>query len=242
MHPSRPLLLCAFLVAPAGASATMIGNPVSHPDAGRFALGIAGDTSATIMKAQECDGDACQAVWRPTQVGGRAELVLFRGVGLQGGGSYLYETIEEADYEGRGSSVWGGLEAAFPVGTQLWLAAVGQFQFTFSDDATANTDEQTRATRLRLAALLAWAPDDHGASVYGGFSFHPLYSQTTQLDRYQLEIDLRPLQPPGAVLGLEVRSQQVGLPWSDGDGRMLMGIEIAVESGLGGGLWLGAAF
>ncbi len=242
MTAHRLLATCLLLSAPADVFAEMIGSPVSHPDAGRFSIGATGEVGAVLVNAQDCEGDACQAVWRPAQVGGRAELVLARGLGLQGGGSWLHEDIPEAGYSGNGSSAWGGLELALPVGADLWVAAVGQYHFTFTDDSSLNTTEETRSSRVKLAGLLAWAPDDHGAVVYGGLSVHPLYQQRTLLDRYELEIEFHPVQPPGVVVGIELRSQPLGLPWSGNSGRMLMGVELRAESGVAGGIWLAAAF
>ena len=73
MTAHRLLATCLLLSAPADVFAEMIGSPVSHPDAGRFSIGATGEVGAVLVNAQDCEGDACQAVWRPAQVGGRAD-------------------------------------------------------------------------------------------------------------------------------------------------------------------------
>ncbi len=237
------LLLLASL--PTAAHAAMIGNPVSQPRAGRVSVAAAADTQAVVFEAQDCTGASCEAVWRPAQLGGRVELALLPGLGLQGGGSWLRETINEATYAGVGGVYWGGVEAALPVGHDLFLAAVAQYEHSSTTEQSGGSDRvlgSAVSDRLQVAGLLAWAPDDDTFCLYGGVAFHPLYSHHTVLDDLDVEIDLAHSLPVQGAVGIELRSGPLGLPWAGSSGRMFLGAEARIERGLAGGLTLGAAF
>ncbi len=244
MHASHPISVLALLLLPAGASAAMIGNPVARPSAGRVALGAAADAQEIVLRAHDCGGDACEAVWRPVQLGLRGELALARGLGLQGGGSWQRESISEAGYSGSGTMAWGGVEAALPVGGDLWLAAVAQLQWGLSRglDSQGEVQASNALSAAQAAALAAWAPGDDSFALYGGAAFHPYRSQVTVLEAHELELGLAPAFPVAGVLGVELRSDPVGVPWASSSSRVVFGVEARVEKGLGGHLWLGAAF
>jgi len=237
------LLLLALL--PTAAHAAMIGNPVSQPRAGWVSLAAAADTQAVVFDAQDCAGSSCEAVWRPSQFGGRIEVALLPGLGLQGGGSWLRENINEATYAGVGGVYWGGVEAAIPVGHDLFLAAVGQFEHSSTREQSAGSDRilgRAVSNRLRVAGLLAWAPDDDSFCLYGGLAFHPLHDHYTVLEDLDVQLQLGRSSPFQGALGLEMRSGPLGLPWASSSGRMVLGVEARIERGLAGGLTLGAAF
>ncbi len=245
MHPLRLTSLLILVLLPTTAGAAMIGNPVSRPSAGRLALGASADVRAMVFTADGCTGDSCQAVWRPSQLGGRAELSLFPGLGLAGGGSWMRETIDEATFAGVGASYWGGLEAAVTVGPDIYLAGVAQFEYSATREVGSSSGEllgRTASSRLQVAALVAWAPDDDSFALYGGPAFHPLHRHYTTLHDLDVEVTLRRSYPFLGVVGIELRSGPLGLPWATQSSRMVMGVEGRFERGMGGGLWLGAAF
>jgi hypothetical protein len=237
-------ILPTLLLWPAAAHATMLGNPVSDPAAGRVALGISGDAAAVMLSGVSCEGDACLAVNRPLQLGGRVELTLLRGLGLHGGGAWLHQQIGEAAFEGEGSLAYAGLDGALPLGSDLHLAAVVQIERSLSIDhsGSASPRSQCSTMRAQAAGLIAWAPDDHSFAAYGGAAFHPHYQQRASLEDLSLELSFQRAFPVAAVLGVELRSQPLGLPWATNSGRMVFGFEAQVERGVTGGLWLGAAF
>jgi len=237
------LLLLALL--PTAAHAAMIGNPVSQPRAGWVSLAAAAESQALVFDAQDCVGETCEAVWRPSQFGGRIELALLPGLGLQGGGSWLRENIHEATYTGVGGVYWGGVEAALPVGHDLFLAVVGQFEHSSTREQSGSSGQvlgHAVSNRLQLAGLLAWAPDDDSFCLYAGLAFHPLHSHYTVLDSLDVELELGRSFPVQGALGFEMRSGPLGLPWASSSGRMILGLEARIERGLAGGLTLGAAF
>jgi hypothetical protein len=236
-----PFGLLALSLAPTSALAAMIGNPVAVPEAGRVALGASASNAAVVMDATDCGGEHCQAVWRPVQLGGRAELALLRGVGLQGGGSWLREDLDEAGYSGAGASAWGGLELAVPVVPTVYLAAVGQFEWA-STHESGGGDDSSAHTRARVAALLAWSSDDHSFALYGGGAAQPWGQLSTSLADYSLELQLQRAFPVAGVLGMEMRSAPLGLPWAAHSGRVVFGAEAQVDYGISGALWLGAAY
>ncbi len=245
MAPLRCTSLLILALLPNAAHAAIIGNPVARPSAGWLAVGVAADAQASVYDARDCAGEACEAVWRPSQIGGRLELALLPGLGLQGGGAWMRETISEATYAGRGGAWWGGVEAAIPVGDEIHIAAVGQIEHSATrEQASGSTELLGRAitTSVQLAGLLAWAPEDDSFALYGGVAFDPLHRQFTALYDLDVELELYPAAPFEGVVGMELRSGPLGLPWASSSGHMVVGIEARVDRGLTGGLWLGVAY
>lgn len=236
-----PLGLLVLLVAPTTLQAAMVGNPVAIPDAGRFALGATAGSAAVVMDAADCGGAHCQAVWRPAELGGRAELALLQGVGLQGGGTWLREDIDEAGYSGSGIAAWGGLELAAPVTPTVYLAAVGQLEWSATSERGGG-DDTSAHTRVRAAGLVAWVPDDLNFALYSGAAIQPWGDLGTSLPDYPLELALQRAFPVAGVLGLELRSAPLGLPWAAHSARMVFGGEAQVDYGISGALWLGVAY
>ncbi len=238
-----PFALLALL--PQAAAAAMVGNPVARPQAGVVEIGLAAETRAVVFEVEGCASGACEAVWRPSQLGARVELSLLPGLGLQGGGSWMGESIPEASYDGVGGSYWGGVDLALPVGPEIYIAAVAQLERSATREEGSSSGSliaRTASTRALLAALMAWSPDDDSFALYGGPAFHPLHRHYTTLEDLEVQLHLRRSAPFWAVLGLELRSEPLGLPWAQSSGRMLMGAEAQIDRGLGGSLWLGAAF
>jgi hypothetical protein len=229
------------LLLPASAGAAMLGNPVALPEAGVITVGATASTASVVMDAAQCEGERCEAVWRPTQLGGRGELALLPGVGLQGGGTWLREDIDEAGYSGTGSSAWGGVELALPVGGEVFLAGVAQLEWAQTHERGGGEDASDH-TRARAAALLAWVPSDLSFALYGGGAFQPWGQLHTSLADYPLELQLQRAAPVAAVLGMEMRSGPLGLPWGEHPGRMVFGVEGQLDRGICGALFLGAAF
>jgi hypothetical protein len=244
--PRLPTLAAlTFALLPGAAQAAMVGNPVSRPQAGVLELGVAADTRAVVVEVDGCETGSCEAVWRPSQIGARVELSPLRGVGLQGGGSWIAESIPEATYDGQGYSYWGGAELALPVGRDVYLAAVAQLERSATREVSSSSEAliaRTVATRALVGTLVAWSPDDDSFALYGGPAFHPLQRHTTTHEELEVELRLRRSAPLLGVLGLELRSAPLGLPWAKNNGRMLLGVEAQIDRGIGGSLWLGAAF
>ncbi len=245
MNSLRIASLMLLSALPTAAQAALIGNPVAQPRAGRVSVGAELSSQAMVFEAASCTGP-CEAVWRPASAGGRAELAILPGLGLAGGGSWLRETIDEASFAGTGASYWGGLEAALPLGDSgVYIAAVGQFERSTTHQQSSTTGvllADAASTRVLAAGLLAWAPSDDSFALYGGAAVHPLHSHHTTLHSLDVELDLDRGFPAQGVLGLELRSAPLGLPWATVNGRMTMGLEARIERGLAGGLLVGAAF
>lgn len=241
----RSTCLLFLVLLPSAASAAMIGNPVARPRAGWAALGAAAESQAVVFEAEGCTGSSCDAIWRPSQLGGRIELALLPGLGLQGGGAFLRESIPEATYAGAGGTWWGGIEASVPVGDELHLAVVGQLEHSATREQSSTSGQllaRASSTRVQLAGLLAWAPEDDSFALYGGAAFHPVHSYFASIQDLDIELELRRAAPFLGVLGLELRSDPLGLPWASSSGRMVMGLEARLDRGMAGALWLGVAY
>lgn len=229
----RPATALLFAL-PSPALAAAWGNPVPDPGVARWSMGVEAGMDQEVLAAEGCAGEACAAIWRPVTVGGRAEVAVTRGVGLLGGGAWLGDHIEEAGYEGHGFEAWGGLDLALPLQPSFYLALSARLG-TARSGATEGSNSWSG---LDLAGLLAWAPQDGSFALYGGASAAPWQARTLALELSSLSISLAPKLPVGGVLGAELRSGSLGLPWASRSTGLAFGAELRAESGLGGGLWL----
>ncbi|MFH1463809.1 MAG: hypothetical protein ABIO70_05410 [Pseudomonadota bacterium] len=230
--------IALLLALPCPALAAAWGNPVANPAAARVSVAAEAGADQVAMGAEGCAGEACTAIWRPLTVGGRVEVAILRGVGLAGGGAWLGDRLVEAGYEGAGFEAWGGLDLALPVQPALFLALSSRL----TKGRSGAPDGGGAWTGLALAGLLAWAPDDHSFALYGGLSAAPWQARALELSSPDLSLSLAPRLPVGGVLGAELRSDPLGLPWAGSRTAVAFGVEARAESGLGGGLWLAVEF
>lgn len=221
MSLAFPLLLALV----PGALANPVGLPVADPGIGRLTLGPWLEAEARPVVAGGCVGEGCDAILRSWLVGGRAELALVRGLGLYGDVARVIDRVEETDYEGMGLA-WsaGGRGSLRLAGTIHGAVQLGFARGdTTSTGASGEGGENSRDT-LQAAVLLVLVPHDRSAFLYGGAQATRLSMETTLTD-LATTYTFQPESPASAVLGAELRSDHVGLPWSGRRNHLVAGLE-----------------
>ncbi len=240
----RTSLLLPLLACPLTAEAALVGSPVAEPDLGVFSLGPYLDYEEAVMRADGCTGEACQGVRRATEFAGRLAISPLRGVGLFGDLGLVKESMLEADYAATGRFFGAGARLALPVKGHLYLAAQGQVQSgnaqTYAADGTT-IEAEGDWLRWRAAGMIALAPSDHNACLYLGATYHPSYTHNTRSVDYDVDYAFQPVSLVGAVLGGQMASAVLNLPWGERDVHMKLAVEARIEAGfaLGGMMAVG---
>jgi len=161
------------------------------------------------------------------------------------------EDMKAAAYTANGLTGGAGVRVAWPVWNDWNLAAVGQWEmgtgrrhfFAPTEDAVPGAQAVDVAwQRTRVAVLAAWAPQDGTFFLYAGPSYAPWYVHTAAVADDNVDFTFAPAQRLGGVAGVELRSDHLGLPWTNRQNRLSVGGEIRTEGGLGFGLRTGLSF
>lgn len=245
----RSVFSLLLLVCPGIGLAATVGDPVPHPDAGRFRLDVRLGSDAVQETDTRCTGSSgCDATWRRTELSGTLSVAVLRGLGVYGELGIGQDQIQAADYKGR-SQAWGaGVKAAVPVTASVWLAAdirldEGDGQSVLADE---DPDPELTTYRLSTASVLGvWGDSARGGAVWLGAQSswmwdHHVWPLGTEDSQISLDVPLAPRLPVSGVLGMSLSSDPVGLPWRTST-RLSVGLEgrAGQETGVSG--WLGFA-
>ena len=258
------LAIALTLSSPGIVTAAPVGNPTTGPDPGITALDAFADSEHSVVTDSACSSGDCEGVRSSRVMGARLQLrpvqvlVLYADIGA------LTDSIPAAAYQATGWSAGAGLSLSVPISSSWHLggalrygvSAASQAGSTVTSNDDSSDDQDTEATQetgirqpsessgshLRLAAIGTWSPGDGRIAFYGGPCWQPIFQLDTHLETDDLEYTFALREPLGAVAGVELGSDPLGLPWARHQSVLRLGFELRRESGWGGGGWMGLVF
>lgn len=200
-------------------------NPARSPEGGVFEVNLGLGGAVHDQDLTECDGDNCRV--RETTWGPDLRVALrpvdFFGVWLQA--DLGTESLDGADHSGWAVGADAGVNLTLPLdGLRPALAIQGSWQrspVTGWDDA----DSTDTALRLEAALFAAWGNDADGFVAYGGPAVRFWQDREVTLVEDDVSFELKSWIPVGVVVGGEVVSDMLGLPWVDRTPRLAVGLE-----------------
>ncbi len=213
-------------------------NPVRTPDAGYVdvTLGLGGVRHAQDLT--DCEGDGCRVSelsWGPDlRLGVRpADFV---GVWIQG--DLRAESLDGTEHAGWFVGADAGVHLALPRdGLRPALSLQGSWQrspVTGWDDASS-TDQ---ALRVEAALFGAWGDDADGFVAYAGPAVRLWQSREITVVKDDVSFELKSWIPVGVVVGGEIVSDMLGLPWVSRTPRLAVGLEARGLDAWGLEAWL----
>lgn len=213
-------------------------NPVRTPEAGFVEVNLGLGGTLHDQDLRDCEGDNCRA--RETQWGSdlrfAARPVEAFGIWVQG--NLGTESLEGAEHEGWAFGVDAGVHLALPRdGLRPALSVQGSWQRSpvFDWESAASTD---KALRLEAALFAAWGNDADGFVAYGGPAVRFWQAREVSLVEDDVSFELESWIPVGLVVGGEVVSDMLGLPWVDRTPRLAVGLEARALDAWGLEAWV----
>ena len=226
--------------------AAPVGEPFAQPELGTHTARVFGDTEDTVVRDMNCgDVSPCEGTWSTTQFGMEMQWTLAPGIGATAGMGYLEGQIKEANFRGKGPSVFLGVNGAIPLQNHFWLT--GQARVSGSavwgakvEDGTREVSQDVQGT---LTSMVAWSRLEEGPSFWAGAQSTLLWIQQLSPlgSNHEMVLPLRWQYPVSGVLGISYRSQPLGLPWERSP-RLTVGAEGRVGQSKGVGTWVSLAW
>ncbi len=230
-------MLLLTLLAPT-ATAAAYQNPVRTPEGGyvEVTLGLGG--TVHDQDVTDCEGDNCrvrETVWGPDL---RLSARPHDAVGIWVQGDLGTSELDAADHSGWLVGADAGLHLAWPrEGLRPALSVQGSWQrspITGFDDAES-TD---KALRLEAALFAAWGDDAEGFVAYGGPAVRFWQAREVFVAEDDVTFGLKSWVPVGIVVGGEVVSDMLGLPWVERTPRLAVGLEARALDAWGLQAWV----
>ena len=230
----------------ASALAAPAGEPFAQPELGTRTVRVLGDTEDTVVLDTDCgDLAPCEGTWSTTQFGMEMQWTLKPGIGAAAGMGYIEGQIKEANFRGKGPSLFLGVNGAIPLQHSFWLTGQARVSGSAIWGATVEdgTREFSRDVQGTLTSLIAWSRLEEGPSFWAGAQSTLLWiQQLAPLGvNHDMALPLRWRYPVSGVLGISYRSQPLGLPWERSP-RLTVGAEGRVGQSKGVGTWLSLAW
>jgi len=201
-------------------------DPARTPEAGFVEATLSGERARHDLDVVDCTGDSCDVVeqyWGSSlRLGVRPHDV----VGVWGQVTLRGEELEGTDHEGKLVGAAAGLHLTLPVASLFRPALSLQGEWHRSPvaghDEAASTD---RGWHLEAALFGTWGDDAEGFVAYGGPAVRFLQNRELSFTSEDVAFDVKAWVPVGIVLGGEVVSDTLGLPWVERTPRLAVGIE-----------------
>lgn len=214
-----------LLLTASSALAVPYQAPARTPEGGVLEASVALGGQRHTQTLTDCEGDGCTV--RETSWGPDLRLGLrptdFLGVWVQG--DLRTEDLEGGEHAGWRMGVDAGVHLTLPMdGLRPALSLQGSWQrspVTGFDDA----DSTDSALRVEGALFAAWGNDADGFVAYGGPAVRLWQRRTVEIGAEGVSYELKSWFPVGVVVGGEVVSDMLGLPWVSRTPRLAVGLE-----------------
>jgi hypothetical protein len=200
-------------------------DPGRTPEGGVFEVSLALGGQQHLQTLSDCDGDACsvrETSWGPDlRLGVRPSDYL--GIWVQG--DLRTESLEAGEHAGWLLGADAGALFSLPrEGLRPALSLQGSWQRS-PVSGFEDADSTDIALRFEAAAFAVWGNDADGFVAYGGPAVRLWQSRQVTLVEEDITYDLKSWIPVGVVVGGEVVSGMLGLPWVERTPRLAVGLE-----------------
>ncbi len=201
-------------------------DPARTPEAGFIEATLSGERARHDLDVVDCTGDNCDVVQQYWGTNLRLGVRPHEIVGVWGQATLRGEELKGTDHEGGLVGAAAGLNVTLPLDSLFRPALALQGEWHRSPvtghDEAASTD---KGFHLEAALFATWGDDAEGFVAYGGPAVRFLQNRELTFTQDEVSFDVEAWIPVGLVVGGEVVSDKLGLPWVERTPRLAVGLE-----------------